>query len=130
MCCVQNNNKKLLFFLLISGTMSPALGMAGLSAGFSGGMPPLQQLQAHLLRSGPLVGSLPGSPFLHYAGLYNSPFSAHQSLYMPSLQHSLNIKQEVNTHQNFIQKFNYFISSSLNSSRENPVQNQVLAWVQ
>ncbi|XP_021960212.2 transcriptional activator GLI3 isoform X1 [Folsomia candida] len=80
---------------LSAGTMSPALGMgAGLSGGFGGGMPPLQQLQAHLLRSGPLAGSLPGSPFLHHAGLYNSPFSAHQSLYMPSLQHSLNIKQE------------------------------------
>lgn len=85
------------------------MGAAGLSAGFSGGMPPLQQLQAHLLRNGPLAGSLPGSPFLHHAGLYNSPFSAHQSLYMPSLQHSLNIKQEVSKNcQNFQEKIGIF----------------------
>lgn len=80
-----------------SGAISPAFGMsAGLPPGFgTAGMPPLQQLQAHLLRSGPLAGSLPGSPFLHNAGLFHgSPFSAHQSLYMPNLHHSLNIKQE------------------------------------
>jgi len=76
------------------GAMSPAFGMAhGMSMGSP--MPPLQQLQAHLLRSGPLAGSLPGSPFLHHSGLYNSPFSTHQSLYMPTLHHSMNIKQEV-----------------------------------
>lgn len=80
-----------------SGALSPAFGMsAGLPPGFAtAGMPPLQQLQAHLLRSGPLAGSLPTSPFLHHTGLlHGSPFSAHQSLYMPNIHHSLNIKQE------------------------------------
>ncbi|ODM91514.1 Transcriptional activator, partial [Orchesella cincta] len=82
---------------LSAGAISPAFGMsAGLPPGFAtAGMPPLQQLQAHLLRSGPLAGSLPGSPFLHHTGLlHGSPFSTHQSLYMPNLHHSLNIKQE------------------------------------
>jgi len=85
-------------FMDHSGAISPAFGMsAGLPPGFTtAGMPPLQQLQAHLLRSGPLAGSLPGSPFLHHTGLlHGSPFSAHQSLYMPNIHHSLNMKQEV-----------------------------------
>ncbi|CAL8109238.1 unnamed protein product [Orchesella dallaii] len=84
-------------FMDHSGAISPAFGMsAGMPPGFAtAGMPPLQQLQAHLLRSGPLAGSLPGSPFLHHTGLlHGSPFSTHQSLYMPNIHHSLNIKQE------------------------------------
>jgi hypothetical protein len=60
-------------------------------------MPPLQQLQAHILRNGPMGSSLPGSPFLHHTGfLHGSPFAAHQSLYMPPHLHSLNLgKQDV-----------------------------------
>ncbi|CAG7835137.1 unnamed protein product [Allacma fusca] len=81
---------------LSAGAISPAFGMsAGLSPGFGGPMPPLQQLQAHLLRNGPLAGSLPSSPFLHHSGLlHGSPFSTHQSLYMPSFQHSLSLGKQ------------------------------------
>jgi len=81
-----------------SGGISPAFGVGGgLSAGFGSHMPPLQQLQAHLLRSNPLGASLPNSPFLPGAGfLHTSPFAAHHGLYMtPHHLHSLNIKQEV-----------------------------------
>jgi len=62
----------------------------GMSPSLGGGMPPLQQLQAHLLRSGSLGGSLPGSPFLHHPSLlHGSPFPPHQSLYMPNLHSSM-----------------------------------------
>lgn len=77
------------------------LFIAGLSAGFGGGMAPLQQqLQAlHQLRNqASLAGSLPTSnPFLSHSGLmHGSPFGTHQSLYMPSLGHSLNLgKQDI-----------------------------------
>lgn len=84
------------YFMDHSGGISPAFGVpAGLSGGF-GHIPPLQQLQAHLMRNNPLSGSLPNSPFLAPSFLHNSPFAGHHGIYMtPHHLHSLNIKQEV-----------------------------------